>query len=118
MIFTASNCKNSLVKIKNSFLREVLRNERTFLRNELEFLNATHFKILTENGDYLKKDHLEAFDELKKFRATAEDEVYELTMPLKLLLTTSYQASENYDLHGASWIPGNDHSSFLVIFWK
>ena len=88
------------------------------MRNELEFLNATHFKILAEDGGYIKEEHLAAFKELVKFRATKEDAVFELRLPLRLQLLSDYHAAENYKLFGASWLSGSDYQSNFVSFCK
>ena len=88
------------------------------MRNELEFLNATHFKIRTDDGDYIDEAHLAAFDELVKFRATEEIGVFELTMPLKLHLTSHYDADENYKFYGSSWVYRGHHQSKFVSFLK
>ena len=86
------------------------------MRNELEFLNATHFKIRTDDGDYINEEHLAAFNELVKFRATKEDAVFELTIPLKLQLISNYDAAENYKFYGASWVYADQHQSKFVSF--
>ena len=88
------------------------------MRNELEFLNATHFKIVADDGDYIKKEHLAAFKELMKFRATKEDAVFELKLPLRLQLSTNYHAAENYKLYGATWLNGYGYQSNFVSFLK
>ena len=118
MISTASDCNRAFLKFPdNENCSEVLRNERTFLKNELEFLNATHFKILAEDGDYIKEEHLAAFEELVKFRATKEDAVFELKIPLKLILLANYPRAESYKLYGATWI-GDHYQSHFVSFLK
>ena len=88
------------------------------MRNELEFLNTTHFKILADDGEYIKKEHLAAFEKLVKFRATKEDAVFELKLPLRPQLLTRYHATENYKLYGASWVSGYDYQSNFVSFLK
>ena len=88
------------------------------MRNELEFLNATHFKIRTDDGDYISKEHLAAFNELVKFRATQEDAVFELKNRLKLQLVSHYHSAVNYKFYGASWVYRDDYSNNFVSFYE
>lgn len=82
-----------------------------FLRNEVKFINGTHFKIFTDDGKEIKKfvtrhpgpsapannnfrEHLEVFRRTSleptgktHFRQTEEDGIFELTKEIRLVLS-------------------------------